>query len=88
VFSAYFRLGVLVGVDHPSMSGYLAMIKPYAVTIVRTITTVITVDAESASAARQQIENYGIVEASNDYPQRGELMFPRVTTVKLIKRGE
>ena len=63
------------------------MIKPYAVTIVRTVVTTITVDAETKEQARKIIDAYGCVEAANDMHVRDETVLSKITHVKLITRG-
>jgi hypothetical protein len=46
----------------------------FEVVIVRSYETRIKVRAASASAARQQVTDYGILEASSDYPTVGETL--------------
>ncbi len=48
------------------------MTKQFQVTVVRTIATVLTVEADSAAAARKQVDDYGIGEAWADYPHTEE----------------
>lgn len=62
--------------------------KPYRVKIVKTITTEIIVDAESASKANQTIRQYGLIEAVSDYPLVDETVSIRIANVKLKRRGE
>lgn len=52
----------------------------FHVTVVRTVTTTLVVDAESAADARRQIEDYGVVEAWSDFEHVDE------TAVGKIKR--
>lgn len=42
------------------------MAKKFAVTIVRTITTVVEIEADSAAEARAAVLDYGVVEAAMD----------------------
>lgn len=63
------------------------MIKPYAVTIVRTVVTTITVDAENKEQARSIIDEYGCVEATSDMHVRDETVMSKITHVRLITRG-
>lgn len=41
----------------------------YDVTIMRTIFTVIEVNATNAKDAKKTVEDYGCIEAANDFPQ-------------------
>lgn len=59
------------------------MAREFEVVIVRSYETRIKVTAGSAAAARQQVTDYGILEATSDYPTIGEtLTVERVKSVK------
>lgn len=45
----------------------------YKVTIVRTITTNVFIEAESSSAARKSVEDYGIIESALDMSDADEI---------------
>lgn len=62
------------------------MATQYEVKIVRTITTVVAVDAQSAFDARCLVLAYGGIEAVNDFPVRSEDVQVKVLTVK--QRGK
>lgn len=64
------------------------MLKPYCVTIIKTIELDITVDAESSEAASAQIAAYGPIEACSDFPYTREDIKVKVKSAKLIRRGE
>lgn len=62
--------------------------KRFAVTIVRTITTVIYVEEESITTvadARRQIEDYGIGPASRDYTNYDLSDVEVIKSVKAVK---
>lgn len=46
----------------------------YLVTIIRTIETVVQVDAPNASTARREVTEYGVDLAATDYRVHGEYM--------------
>lgn len=54
----------------------------FTVTLVRTVTTVIEVEAASAQATRAEIENYGPLEAARDYTNQDASDVSRVKSVK------
>lgn len=62
------------------------MIKPYAVTIIKTIRTTITIDAEFIGDARVKVEAYGITEAVSDFPSTNEDVEIRIGRIELIRR--
>lgn len=66
----------------------MTMLKPYSMTIVRTIKTVITVDGENANDAHAKITAYGLIEAINDFPVRDESVSAKISHVAPIRRGE
>lgn len=45
----------------------------FKVTIVRTITTSVFIEAESAASARKAIEDYGVVQSALDMGDRDEV---------------
>lgn len=54
----------------------------FSVTIVRTITTTVRVQADSAAKARQAVEDYGVAEAWADFPQIDEISVARVKSAR------
>lgn len=56
----------------------------YAVTVVRTITTTLTVNTSSAAEARRKIEEYGIELAWSDFPARDEQDKTRISSVEKV----
>lgn len=56
----------------------------FAVTVVRSYVTVIQVEADSLASAREQVSNYGLVEAVSDYPVIKEDL--AVERIKKIER--
>jgi hypothetical protein len=64
----------------------MAEAKRYAVTIVRTITDVVYVEEpniKTIQEARQQIEDYGLIEAVSDYTDQTHVSY--VTAIKSVK---
>lgn len=57
------------------------MAKKFAVTIKRTVTTVIEVEATTANEARAWVENYGVVEAAVDMAT-DDTMTARIQSVR------
>ena len=53
----------------------------FTVTIRKVITTQVAVEADTAKAAREQIESYGIIEAASDMSSQDEVS-AKITSVK------
>lgn len=61
------------------------MEQEFEVVIVRSYETRIKVTARSAAAARQQITEYGIIEATSDYQRVSEVLtVERIKSVKAV----
>lgn len=54
----------------------------FHVTVVRKITTTLVVNAESAAAARRQIEDYGITESWSDHISINETAEEKIKSVR------
>jgi hypothetical protein len=59
-----------------------AVLSKFHVTLARSITTVIEVEAKTSEDARQQIKKYGIVEAISDFQPLAETMTSRIMKVE------
>lgn len=52
------------------------------VTIVKTVTTIVAVEAKSLKSASDQIKTYGEIEAASDFPVVNETVTAKVVVAK------
>lgn len=59
--------------------------KTFDVVITRTYRRTISVEAHDAKLARKQVEDYGVLEAMNDYPSQLETDGTKIVSVSRRK---